>query len=74
MQQDLTSLLRPSQMMKTHRLSGLGTSQRSVDHPVLLDWACGWLPANIQCVDSGVEDLDVSDRASWHCQNVNDGW
>lgn len=65
------TILLPTQWMKTHRLRGPGASQRSIDHPVLLDWACGSLPANIQSVGSRVENLDVPDRATLHCQVRN---
>lgn len=60
--------------METHRLRGSGASQRSIDHPVLLDWACGMLPANVQSVGSGVENPDVPDRATHHCRARNVGW
>lgn len=60
--------------METHRLRWPGTSQRSIDHPVLLDWACGSLPANVESVGCGVENLDVLDRTTLHCQVRNVGW
>lgn len=66
--------LRPTQWMETHRLRGPGASHRRVDHPVLLDFACGSLPANVQCVGGWVEDLDVPDRATLHCQARKVGW
>ena len=62
------TILPPTQWMETHRLRGPGAIHRRVDHPVLLDFACGSLPANVQSVGSGVEDLDVPDRATLHCQ------
>lgn len=67
-------LLLPTQWIETHRLGGPGTSQRSVDHPVLLDWACGSLPANVQRVGSRVENLDVPDGATLHCRSRNVRW
>lgn len=57
--------------METHRLSRPGASDRSIDHPVLLDWACGSLPANVQSVGSRVVNLDVPDGAALHCQARN---
>lgn len=64
----------PTQQMETHRLRWPGTSQRSIDHPVLLDWTCGSLPANVESVGCGVENLDVPDRTTLHCHARNVGW
>lgn len=69
-----STILLPTQQMETHRLRWPGTSQRRVDHPVLLDWACGSLPANVESVGCGVENLDVPDRTTLHCQARNFGW
>lgn len=45
--------------MVTHRLGGLGATQGGVDNPVLHDLARGGLPAYVQGVSGGAEDLDV---------------
>lgn len=55
--------------METHRLRWPGACQRSVDHPVLLDWARGSLPADVQTVGCGVENLDVLDGTPLHCRD-----
>lgn len=55
-----------TQWMKTHRLRGPGASQWRIDHPVLLDWARGSLPANVHRVGGGVKNLDVPDGATHH--------
>lgn len=68
-----TTLL-PTQWMETHRLRGPAAGQRSIDHPVLLDWACGSLPANVQSVGSRVENPDVPDGATLHCRAGDVGW
>lgn len=58
---------------KTHRLCGSGAGQGRVDHPVLQDWAGRGLPANIQSVGGGIEDLDVLDGAALHCRRNRGG-
>lgn len=64
----------PIQWMETHRLRWPGTSQGSVDHPVLLDWAGGSLPANVERVGCGVENPYVPDGTTLHCRARNVGW
>lgn len=68
------TIVLPTQWMTTHRLRGPGACQRSIDHPVLLDRACGSLPANVQTVGSGVENLDIPDGATLHCRARNVEW
>lgn len=58
---------------ETHRLRGPGTGHGSVDHPVLQDRACCGLPANVQSVGGGIENLDVPDGAALHCGEDNGG-
>lgn len=53
---------------ETHRLRGLGAGHGSVDHTVLQDWAGRGVPANVQGVGGGIEDLDVLDSAAHHCR------
>lgn len=58
---------------ETHRLRGPGTGHGRIDHPVLLDWACSGLPANVQSVGGGIENLNVPDGTALHCGEGNVG-
>lgn len=53
---------------ETHRLRGSDSSHGWVDDLVLLDWSSCSLPANIEGVGSGVENLDVPHRTALHYQ------
>lgn len=76
------NFLPPTVEAKTHRLRGPGAGHGWVDHPVLQDWAGGSVPADVQGVGGGIEDLDVLDGAALHCrknrvvggQQVIGGW
>lgn len=52
----------------THRLGWSCTGKGSVNHPVLLNLACGWLPAHIQGVGGGVVHLDIPGWHAWNCK------
>ncbi len=61
------SLCFNSRETHTHRLGGSDSGQGGISHPVLLNLACGGLPAHVQAVWGGVVHLDVPGWRAWDC-------